>query len=345
MRQGRIGWLVAMAVAIGTQAGCIGKSRRAVAGSPPNTPPLASWRDGPAKTQRLDFVRRVTDQNGNDFVPPRERVAAFDNDGTLWVEKPLPFQLMFAVDRARAMVADDPSLAGKTPFKSLLDRGEGLDEAEIAGMVAETHSGMTPETMRMLVEDWIATSRHPRFGRPPTACVYQPQLELLAFLRAKGFKIFIVSGGGVDFMRAFSEAAYGVPPEDVVGSSGKTEFHEHGGKGDLLKLPQVESADNNAGKPININLHVGRRPILAFGNSDGDLEMLQYTQGGSGPRLMLLVHHDDPRREYAYDRDTRMGRLNRALNAAAKQGWVVVSMAHDWKTIFPELPDGAAAAH
>jgi hypothetical protein len=330
MRRGRLIFVAALVVAA-AQAGCVGKSRRAVAESPP---PLASWTDGNAKGQLLDFVRRVTDDKGPDFVPARERIAVFDNDGTLWVEQPSPFQLMFAVERARGMVAGNPSLAAKAPFKALLgDRT--MSEQEIGALVAETHSGMTPDELTKIVQDWISTARHPRFGRIPTACVYQPQLELLTFLRSNGFKIFIVSGGGVDFIRAFSEETYGVPPEQIVGSSGKTQFEVQRGKGELVKLPELESLDDKAGKPININLHIGRRPILAFGNSDGDLQMLQYTQGGSGPRLMLVLRHDDADREYAYDRAAKVGRLDRALDAADSQGWVVVSMASDWKTIFP----------
>jgi phosphoserine phosphatase len=327
-----LAWLVAGPLA-GVQLGCMQKSRRAEAESPP---PLPSWTDGPAKGRILDFVSRVTDDKGPDFVPARDRIAVFDNDGTLWVEHPIPFQLMFAIDRAKKMLGDDPRLAAKQPFKTLLGgEAPAINEQEIATLLAETHSGMTPQAFRKLAQSWLSTARHPRFGRIPTASTYQPQLELLTFLRLNGFKIFIVTGGGVDFVRAFSDEAYGIPPEQVVGSSSKTEFEVEGGKGELTKLPELESLDDKAGKPMNINLHIGRRPILAFGNSDGDLQMLQYTAGGGGPSLSLLVRHDDADREYAYDRLTRVGKLDRALEEAARLDWVVVSMAKDWKTIFP----------
>jgi phosphoglycolate phosphatase-like HAD superfamily hydrolase len=324
--------LVAGPVA-GGQLGCMAKSRRAEAESPP---PLSSWTDGRAKARILEFVGRVTDDKGPDFVPARDRIAVFDNDGTLWVEHPIPFQLMFAIDRAKTMLANDPKLAGKQPFKTLLGgEAPAINEQEIAALIAETHSGMTPEEFRKIAQGWLSTARHPRLGRIPSASTYQPQLELLAFLRLNAFKIFIVTGGGVDFVRAFSDEAYGIPPEQVVGSSSKTEFEVEGGKGQLTKLPELESLDDNAGKPMNINLHVGVRPIFAFGNSDGDLQMLQYTAGGKGPSLNLLVHHDDADREYAYDRQTKVGRLDRALDEALRQDWVVVSMAKDWKMIFP----------
>jgi hypothetical protein len=327
-----LAWLVAGPLA-GAQLGCMEKSRRAEAESPP---PLPSWTDGPAKGRILDFVSRVTDDKGPDFVPARERIAVFDNDGTLWVEHPIPFQLMFAIDRAKTMLAADPKLAAKPTFKTLFGgEAPAINEQEIAALIAETHSGMTPEAFRKIAQSWLSTARHPRFGRIPTACTYQPQLELLAFLRLNAFKIFIVTGGGVDFVRAFSDEAYGVPPEQVVGSSSKTEFEAEGGKGQLTKLPELESIDDKAGKPININLHVGVRPIFAFGNSDGDQQMLQYAAGGKGPSLKLLVHHDDAVREYAYDRHTKVGKLDRALDEALVQDWVVVSMAKDWKTIFP----------
>ena len=315
------------------QLACVAKTRKAVAESPP---PLLSWTDGTAKGKLLDFVRRVTDDKGPDFVPARDRIAVFDNDGTLWVEQPMPFQLMFAIDRAKGLVAEDPRLAAKPAFKSLLGGELGaMNEQAIGTLLAETHSGMTPDEFTKIVQNWLSSARHPRFGRIPTASVYQPQLDLLSFLRANGFKLFIVSGGGVDFIRAFSEDTYDVPPEAVIGSSGKTEFEVQRGSGELIKLPELESVDDKAGKPMNINLHIGRRPILAFGNSDGDLQMLQYTQGGKGPRLMLLLRHDDAAREYAYDRLAKIGRLDKALDEAERQGWVVVSMSQDWKTIFP----------
>ena len=326
-------WLAAVWLVAAGQLACVAKSHKAVAESPP---PLFSWTDGPAKGESSTSLRKVTDDKGPDFVPARERVAVFDNDGTLWVEHPIPFQVMFAIDRAKGMVAANPRLAGSRCSRTCSGAAPlDMDEQEIGALVAETHSGMSPEEFVRIAQNWLATARHPRFGRIPTACVYQPQLELLSFLRANGFKIFIVSGGGVDFIRAFGEETYGVPPEQVVGSSTKTQFEARRGVGELTKLPELESLDNFAGKPMNINLHVGRRPILAFGNSDGDQQMLQYTQGG-GPRLMLLLHHDDANREYAYDRLTKVGRLDKALEEAERQNWVVVSMAQDWKTVFPD---------
>jgi phosphoserine phosphatase len=325
-------WLAAGPLAV-AQLGCVGKSRRAEADSPP---PLPSWTDGAVKGRIIDFVRRVTNDKGPDFVPARERIAVFDNDGTLWVEHPIPFELMFAIDRAKGMASADPKLAVKPPFKALLTgEAPAINEQEIGTLIAETHTGMSPDEFRKIAQSWLSTARHPRFGRIPTASTYQPQLELLDFLRLNGFKVFIVTGGGVDFVRSFSEEAYGIPPEQVVGSSAKTEFEAEAGKGELTKLPELESLDDKAGKPMNINLHIGRRPIFAFGNSDGDLQMLEYTAGGKGPSLNLLVRHDDADREYAYDRVTKVGTLDRALDEAAAHGWIVVSMAKDWKTIFP----------
>jgi phosphoglycolate phosphatase-like HAD superfamily hydrolase len=310
--------------------------------SPTVDEPLPSWNDGPARQAIVDFVTRVTDESGPDFVPPAERIATFDNDGTLWCEQPVYVQAVFALDRARVLAARDPSLAEKPAFRAILNRDRDamarLGEREIGELVAATHAGMTPEAFVEIARDWLATAEHPRFHRPYTRCVYQPQLELLNYLRANGFKTFLVTGGGVDFVRAFAEPVYGIPPERTVGSSTKTRF-EIGADGDdarLIKLPELNSIDDKDGKPININLQIGRRPILAFGNSDGDLAMLQYTAAGKGPRLMLLVHHDDPDREYAYGRESRVGRLDKALDEADRRGWLVVSMKRDWKTVFPE---------
>jgi phosphoglycolate phosphatase-like HAD superfamily hydrolase len=311
--------------------------------SPGNTAPaddpLPSWTDGPARKTILDFVARVIDEGGTDYVPPAERVATFDNDGTLWCEQPVYVQAVFALDRARSMAERDPTLSEKPAFRAILSNDRRamarFGEHEIAELVAATHSGMTPEAFVGLARTWLATAEHPRFRRPYRECLYRPQLELLAYLRTRGFKTFIVTGGGIDFVRAFAEDAYGVPPEQVVGSSTKTRFEAREGKGELIKLPELNSVDDKQGKPININLQIGRRPILAFGNSDGDLEMLEYTAAGRGPRLMLLVHHDDAAREYAYDRESPVGRLDKALDAASRGGWTVVSMKNDWKTIFP----------
>ncbi len=301
--------------------------------------PLPSWNDGPARRAIVDFVARVTAEGGPDFVPPRERVATFDNDGTLWCEQPVYVQAVFALDRARAMLGRDPTLKERPAFRAILatDREAmaRFGEGELADLVGATHSGMSPQEFRGIAREWLASAEHPRFRRPYRECLYQPQLELLTYLRAHGFLTFIVTGGGSDFVRAFAEDAYGIPPERVVGSSTKTRFEARDDKGGLIKLPEVGSIDDGPGKAMNIDLHIGRRPILAFGNSDGDLQMLQYTAAGRGPRLMLLVHHDDAVREYAYDRSSPVGRLDKALDASTRRGWTLVSMKNEWKTIFP----------
>ena len=301
--------------------------------------PLPSWNDGPAKKAILDFVAKVTTEGGPDFVPPPERIATFDNDGTLWCEQPVYVQGFFVLDRVKELAARDPGLTDKPPLRAILEGDRDAmarwGEHELGELVAATHAGMTPEQFITVARQWLDTAKHPRFGRLYKECVYQPQLELLAYLRANGFKTFIVSGGGIDFIRAYAEGTYGVPPEQVVGSSNKTRFELRDGRAALIKLPELNSIDNGPGKPININLHIGRRPLLAFGNSDGDLQMLQYTAAGARPRLMLLVHHDDARREYAYDRDSKVGRLDKALDEARRRHWLVVSMKDDWKVIFP----------
>jgi phosphoglycolate phosphatase-like HAD superfamily hydrolase len=304
--------------------------------------PLPSWNDGVAKRAILGFVDRVTKVGGPGFVPVVERIAAFDNDGTLWCEQPVYVQAVFALDRARVMAEKDPSLAHSPAFRAILARDRDdmarFGEHEIAELVAATHAGMTPEAFLGIARDWLGNAEHPRFHRPYTRCVYQPQLELMDYLRAQGFQTFIVTGGGVDFVRAFAETVYSVPPERVIGSSTKTRFEVRGDDARLVKLPELNSVDDRAGKPININLHIGRRPILAFGNSDGDLAMLQYTASGPGPRLMLLVHHDDAEREYAYDRNSPVGRLGHAWDEAERRGWTVVSMKRDWRTVFTNRP-------
>ncbi len=301
--------------------------------------PLPSWNDGPAKRALLKFVSEVTDPKSEKFVKPPERIATFDNDGTLWCEQPVYFQAIFIVDRVRELAAKDPAMKDKPPLKAILESDRDamakLGEQGIAELIAATHTGMTPEDFTRIARLWLESAKHPRFKRPFTECVYQPQLELLAYLRGNGFKTFIVSGGGVDFIRAYAEPAYGIPPEQVIGSSTKTKFELRDGKAVLIKLPELNSIDDKEGKPININLNIGRRPILAFGNSDGDQQMLEYTSSGSGPRLGLILHHDDAEREYAYDRDSKVGRLDKALNEAPKRGWIVVSMKKDFKVVFP----------
>jgi hypothetical protein len=300
--------------------------------------PLPSWKDGPARRALLDFVAKVTTE-GPEFVPPHRRIATFDNDGTLWVEKPIYTEALFLFDRARDLAAADPALAAKPAYKAILSRDHAklasLGEADILGLVNDTHAGMTAEAFSKTASDWIAKRKDPRFGRLFSELVYQPQLELLAFLRMYRFTPFIVSGGGVDFMRTFAASAYGIAPHQVVGSSGKLAFEMRGDRGFVFKQPGVGAIDDKAGKPVNIDLHIGQRPILAFGNSDGDLQMLQYAATGYGPRLALLLHHDDAVREYAYDRDSSVGHLDVALDEAGRRGWTVVSMKRDWKTIFP----------
>jgi haloacid dehalogenase-like hydrolase len=301
--------------------------------------PLPSWNDGAAKKSITEFVAKVTTVGSPDFVPVPERIATFDNDGTLWCEKPLPVQLFFALDRVKALAPQHPEWKTNEPFASLLkgDLHGALADGEHAllEIMLATHAGITTEEFDKIVKDWIATAKHPKYKQPYTACVYQPMLEVLAYLRANGFKTFIVSGGGIEFMRPWTEKVYGIPPEQVVGSSGKTKFELRDGNPVLVKLPEINFIDDKDGKPIGINSHIGRRPICAFGNSDGDLQMLQYTGAGSGARFCLYVHHDDAEREYAYDRKDPLARLDKGLDEAAAKGWTVVSMKDDWKTIFP----------
>jgi hypothetical protein len=301
--------------------------------------PLPSWNDGAAKTAIETFVAKVTTPGSPDFVPVPERIATFDNDGTLWCEKPLPVQLYFALDRVKTLAPSHPEWKTNEPFASILKgdlKGamDGGDHALLELLMA-THAGMTTEEFEKIVKDWIATAKHPKYKQPFTACIYEPMLELVTYLRANGFKTFIVSGGGIEFMRAWTEPVYGIPPEQVVGSSIKTQFEMRDGVPVLVRLPEVNFIDDKAGKPVGILQHIGRRPICAFGNSDGDLEMLQYTGAGSGARFCLYVHHDDAVREYAYDRKDRLAKLDKGLDWAAKKGWTVVSMKNDWKQIFP----------
>ena len=301
--------------------------------------PLPSWNDGPARQAIVGFVERVTKEGGPDFVPPPERIAVFDNDGTLWSEQPMYVQLAFALDRVKALAPQHPEWKAKEPFAAVL-RGDlasvaASGEHGLVELVMATHAGNTSDEFAKIVEDWLGTARHPKLGRPYTECVYQPMLELLAYLRANGFKTFIVSGGGIEFMRPWAERVYGVPPEQVIGSSIQTRYELRGGKPAIVRLPAVDFVDDKAGKPVGIHKFIGRRPILAFGNSDGDFEMLEWTTTGPGPRLGLLVHHDDAEREVAYDRKSVVGRLDRGLDEAPARGWMLVSMKRDWKRVFP----------
>ena len=301
--------------------------------------PLPSWNDSAPKKAIIDFVGRVTKPGSPDFVRPEERIATFDNDGTLWAEKPIYFQFQFALDRVKALAPQHPEWKNKEPFnhlitgdmKALLAGGE----KSVMAVMAASHTGLTTDEFDKIVKDWLRTARHPNTGRRYTEMVYQPMLELLAYVRANGFKTFIVSGGGVEFMRGFAEQTYGIPPEQVVGSSGKLKFEMRDGKPVLVKLPEVQFVDDKEGKPIGIETFIGRRPIAAFGNSDGDQQMLEWTAAGSAARFALIVHHDDAEREWAYDRKSDVGKLDKALDEANAKGWTVVSMKDDWATIFP----------
>lgn len=300
---------------------------------------LPSWNDGPAKKAIVSFVERVATPGGASYVPPAERIAVFDNDGTLWSEQPAYFQLLFAVDRVKALAPKHPEWKKQEPFASVLkgDYGAALKGGDKAllQLVMATHAGMTTEEFEQIVKEWIATAKHPKTGKLYTEMVYQPMLELLACLRANGFKTFIVSGGGIEFMRPWTERVYGIPPEQVIGSSIKTKYEVRDGKPVLVRLPEIDFIDDKAGKPVGIHSRIGRRPIAAFGNSDGDQQMLQWTAAGSGPRFILLVHHTDAEREWAYDRKSHVGRLDKALDEAAAQGWTVADMKRDWKVVYP----------
>jgi phosphoglycolate phosphatase-like HAD superfamily hydrolase len=303
------------------------------------TDPLPSWNDGPAKDSIIDFVTRVTEEGGSDFVEPAERIATFDNDGTLWVEQPMYTQFVFAADRVKATSNEHPQWKNKQPFKAILDGDRkaiaDMGEKGMLEIVAATHSGMTTTEFGDTVKQWLATAKHPRFKVLYTDLVYQPMLELLAYLRTNGFKTFIVSGGGVEFMRAFTETSYGVPPEQVIGSSGVTEYRMWDASPVLVKVPKVLFVDDGPGKPQGINHFIGRQPIFAFGNSDGDKEMLEWTANCMRLCFMGLVHHTDAVREYAYDRNSDVGRLDKALDEGEAKGWTIVNMKDDWKTIFP----------
>lgn len=301
--------------------------------------PLPSWNDGATKKSIVDFVTAVTTQGGPDYVVPQDRIATFDNDGTLWGEQPMYVQLAFVLDRVRAMAPDHPEWKDSEPFKSVLAGDlKGIaasGEKGLAELIAATHAGMSTEDFEKIASDWIATAKHPKTGKLYTQMVYQPMLDLLAYLRANGFDVFIVSGGGIEFMRPWTDKIYGVPPQNVVGSSIKTKYQIVAGKPVLMREAAIDFIDDKEGKPVGINSHIGKRPIAAFGNSDGDFEMLQWTTAGAGRRFGLLVHHDDAEREYAYDRDSAFGKLDKGLDEGPKLGWTIVSMKDDWKVIYP----------
>jgi phosphoglycolate phosphatase-like HAD superfamily hydrolase len=302
--------------------------------------PLPSWNEGAARQAIARFVEAATTPASPRFVRPAERLAVFDNDGTLWAEQPLYFQLAFALDRVKALAPQHPEWKDQEPFDSLLkgDLKGALAGGEhaIPDIVMATHAGMTSEEFAAVAKRWLSTARHPRTGRLYTEMVYQPMLELLDYLRANGFKTFIVSGGGVEFLRVFAEEVYGIPPEQVIGSSIRTKYEVRDGRPAISRLPDIDFIDDKAGKPVGIHRFIGRRPVLAFGNSDGDFEMLEWTTAGDGARLGLIVHHDDAAREWAYDRDSAVGRLARGLDEAPKRGWIVVSMKDDWRQVFPD---------
>ncbi len=301
--------------------------------------PLPSWNDGAAKHAIVQFVQRVTNENSPEYVPPDERIATFDNDGTLWSEKPVYFQLLFAIDRIEQLAPEHPEWKTQQPFKAVLEGDqETLANSGMEGvvkLVMASHAGMTTDQFAETVEDWLKTARHPRFQRPYNELVFQPMLELLDYLRRHGFRTYIVSGGGIEFLRVFAEEVYGIPPEQVIGSSIKTKYELRDGVPVIVRLPEIDFIDDKAGKPVGIHKFIGRRPVAAFGNSDGDLQMLQWTAAGEGARFCLLVHHTDAEREWAYSRESHVGRLNVALDEALKRGWTVVDMKQDWRVVYP----------
>ena len=301
--------------------------------------PLPSWHEGEAKQSIINFVKQVTTTGHSDFVPEQERIATFDNDGTLWAEQPVYFQALFIFDRIKAMAPQHSEWKEQEPFASVLkgDIKKALagGEKALLEMAMATHADMTVNEFSQLVTDWLATAKHPTTGRLYTEMVYQPMLEVLSYLRANGFKTYIISGGGIEFMRPWAERVYGIPPEQVVGSSIETKFEVRDGKPVLVRLPELNFIDDKEGKPVAINQHIGRRPIAAFGNSDGDFQMLQWVTAGEGARFALYIHHTDADREWAYDRKSAVGKLDKGLDVAEKQGWTVVDMKKDWKVVFP----------
>src|SRR5271156_6925309 len=308
------------------------------------TSALAAWNDGPAKQAIVSFVKEVTDKSGNKYVEPQDRIATFDQDGTLWVEHPLYTQAMFALTRVQELAPQHPEWKQREPFKAVLANDREamakFSDSDWEIVVAATHAGMTTEAFLAIAKQWIATAKDPRFHRLHTELIYQPMLEVMDYLRANGFKTYIVTGGGQEFVRPYSQRVYGIPPEQVVGSSILTKYEYRDGKPVLLREPKPFFIDNNAGKAIGINLFIGKRPYAAFGNTEGDRQMLEWTQAGDGARLMMLVLHDDPVREYAYGPatglpDTKVGTFSQALyDEATSKGWNVISMKKDWKHIF-----------
>jgi hypothetical protein len=321
-------------------AACTAPSTPPAARATTAADPLPSWNEGASRQAIVKLVTDVTTEGGPSYLPPAARIATFDNDGTLWSEQPMYVQLAFILDRVKALAPQHPEWKTKQPFKGVLEGDlkavAATGERGVLELAMTTHAGMTTAEFEKVASDWIATARHPKYGKPYTECVYQPMLELLAYLRQAGFKTFIVSGGGVEFMRPWTEKVYGIPPEQVVGSSIKTTYELRDHAPALLRQPEIAFVDDGPGKPVGINAHIGRRPILAFGNSDGDREMLEWTTIGQTPSLGLILHHTDGEREVAYDRESHFGKLDKALDEAASRGWVVVDMKQDWKRVFPE---------
>ncbi len=306
--------------------------------------PLPSWNDGPSRQAILEFVAAVTKEGGQDYVAPVDRIAVFDNDGTLWSEQPLYFQLIFALDQVKVMAPKHPEWAQEQPFKAAIEGDhQALAAAGTEGLlkiVGVTHTNMTTQDFSEEVKQWVKTARHPRFKQPYTSLIYAPMRELLDYLRGNGFKTYIVSGGEVEFMRAWAQHVYGIPPEQVIGTTFVTEFQMRDGKPVLMRTPKLDYNDDGPGKPVSINKFIGRQPIFAFGNSDGDLQMLQWTAAGSGKRFAGLVHHTDAKREWAYDREAKIGKLDKAMDEATNKGWVIVDMEKEWKRIYAfETPD------
>ncbi|MBV8270800.1 MAG: haloacid dehalogenase-like hydrolase [Cupriavidus sp.] len=343
-------WLNAAAVAVAisaiatTMGGCAsappqgGQQESAQATSAASEATLASWRDGAARQAIVKFVADVTQQGSPNFVPPAERIAVFDNDGTLWSEQPLYFQFFFLLDQVKAAAPSHPEWKNNPAFKALMANdmaGVMREEKRLLPLITAANSGMTVDEYDRTIRAWLDTARHPKFNRRYTDLVFQPQLELLSYLRANGFKTYIVSGGTIEFMRPWSERVYGIPPEQVIGSTQTITYEVRNGQPVLVRGPKLDIINDGPGKPVGIYRQIGRRPILAVGNSDGDLQMLQYTMAGTGARLAMLVHHDDAEREFAYDRQSRIGKLDRALDEAMTRGWTVISMKRDWAQVYP----------
>lgn len=309
---------------------------------PGSAQPLGSWNDGSARQAIVGFVSAISTPGSPSYIAPEDRVAVFDNDGTLWSEQPMYFQLAFAIDRIRALAPDHPEWKDTQPFKAALEGDvkalAASGERGLLELVMSTHAGLTGEEFELVVREWAKTARHPTLRRPYTELTYAPMRELLDYLRASGFKTYIVSGGGVEFLRVFAEELYGVPPEQVIGSSIKTRYEVRDGRPVIVRLPEIDFVDDKSGKPVGIHKFIGRRPVAAFGNSDGDFEMLEWTTSGPGRRLGVTLHHDDEAREFAYDRASAIGRLDRALDEAGRRGWVVVSMKADWRVVFAPPP-------